>query len=197
MAVVSVFAAVTAAGPVADAAVATWREIPSPDLTADARYEERGRGELDARVGRWLGRRDRGPTGGAHPLEWHCLAAHRPARRHPVDGRQRGRHESGVDRRTGRPGDPWGESPYAGRLTASGWAPATNGIAPGAVPTAVATRGSTTILVGYRPAVYPARAPELDDLAAVRGSNRVWGGGSQPRLHGSLLKNFALVAVNR
>ncbi|WP_162213192.1 hypothetical protein [Nostocoides australiense] len=268
------------------------------------------------------------------------------------------------------PGDPWGESPYAGRLTASGWAPATNGIAPGAVPTAVATRGSTTILVGYRPAVYtafpvllqwngsrwespplnapkneggfndvavagdgsvfavgagndtqsesgglilsrrggrwhthrivsasgrvdlfgvwggsakeawavgvnhgndyvdtplvlrwdgtawrrmsvplkdvqllsvtrdstgavwvsardrgqrdipllgapvlryaagawsvhyfprtyPARAPELDDLAAVPGSSRVWGVGSQPRLHGSLLKNFGLVAVNR
>ncbi|MCA0291080.1 hypothetical protein [Nostocoides australiense] len=95
------------------------------------------------------------------------------------------------------PRDPWGESPYAGRLTASGWAPATNGIAPGAVATAVATRGATTILVGYRPAVYPARAPELDDLAAVRGSNRVWGVGSQPRLHGSLLKNFGLVAVNR
>lgn len=64
-------------------------------------------------------------------------------------------------------------------------------------PPAVATRGSTTILVGYRPAVYPARAPELDDLAAVPGSNRVWGVGSQPRLHGSLLKNFGLVAVNR
>lgn len=51
--------------------------------------------------------------------------------------------------------------------------------------------------VRYFPCTYPARAPELDDLAAVPGSNRVWGVGSQPRLHGSLLKNFGLVAVNR
>jgi len=40
MAVVSVFAALTAAGSVADAAVTIWREIPSPDLTANARYED-------------------------------------------------------------------------------------------------------------------------------------------------------------
>lgn len=195
MAVVSVFAAVTAAGPVADAAVATWREIPSPYLTANARYGDVA--AVNSTLAWSVG--SEGETGAPREvlIRWNGTAW----RRADLPGVIRLTGVSAANRAwivgQAGPGDPWGESPYAGRLTASGWAPATNGIAPGAVATAVATRGATTILVGYRPAVYPARAPELDDLAAVRGSNRVWGVGSQPRLHGSLLKNFGLVAVNR
>ena len=157
MAVVSVFAAVTAAGPVADAAVTTWREIPSPDLTANARYEDVA--AVNSTLAWAVG--SEGETGAPREVlnRWNGTAW----RRTDLPGVIRLTGVSAANRAwivgQAGPRDPWGESPYAGRLTASGWAPATNGIAPGALPTAVATRGSTTILVGYRPAVYPARAP--------------------------------------
>ena len=110
---VSVFAALTAAGSVADAAVTIWREIPSPDLTANARYEDVA--AVNSTLA-WAGG-SLGETGAPREvlIRWNGTAWRRtdlPGVIQLTGVSADATNRAWIVGQAG-PGDPWGESPYA------------------------------------------------------------------------------------